>query len=407
MKTIAIIGAGASGLAAAISALRASRSSVRVLLLDRLPRVGKKLLSTGNGRCNFTNLDLTPAHYHGDRDFAAEVLAGFSAADALEFFESIGVPAYIEDGRAYPRSESAAGLLDALRFAAGDAEILTDFAANLLANRRGSWEILSKDGRSVTADAVIVACGGRAAPSLGSDGSGFELLRPLGYRTTELLPALVQLKVKNPSTSSLKGVRVRACATALCKGEKLHGEEGEILFTDYGLSGIPIFQMTARKPCDTIILDLLPEKSKAETLYEISRRKGLHLDKTLEDFFVGLLNKRLGNFVLRAAGFEKLSYQVAHLDDAALDRIADAIKLLRFDISGRMGWDNAQVTAGGLDCSQFDPRTLESRRHERLYAVGELLNVHGDCGSYNLHWAWATGIAAGRTAVERLSGGKK
>lgn len=407
MKTLAILGAGASGLAAAMTALRASRRGIRVVLVERLPRAGKKILSTGNGRCNFTNTDITPAHYHGDRNFAAEVLAGFGTTDALEFFESIGVPAYFEDGRVYPRSESAAGMLDALRFAAEDAELVTDFSANLLAPRHGSWELLAKDGRSVRADAVIVAAGGKAAPSLGSDGSGLDLMRSLGYEITPLEPSLVQLRVKNPSTAALKGIRVRAGVTALCKGETLHSESGEILFTEYGLSGIPIFQTTARKPCDTIVLDLLPEKSKGDTLYDLKRRKDIFFTHTLEDFFAGMLNKRLGNFVARAAEFEKMSYPVSRLDEASLERIADALKSFRFEISGRMGWDNAQVTAGGVRCEQFDPHTLESKRHRGLYAAGEILNVHGDCGGYNLHWAWATGIAAGRAAAERLMGGTR
>lgn len=407
MKTLAVLGAGASGLAAAISALRVSSGAVRVVLVERLSRAGKKLLSTGNGRCNFTNADLAIEHYHGDTRFAERVLSRFGTADALGFFESIGVPARFEDGRAYPMSESAAGLLDALRIAARDAELVTDFAVSSLTQKDGAWQLRLKEGHVLTADAVIVAAGGKAAPNLGSDGSGIGLLRGLGFEIDPLEPALVQLKVKTPSTAALKGVRVQAEVTAFCKGEELHRERGEILFTEYGLSGIPIFQVTARKPCDTVALDLFPDKSKGETLDILQRRKAIFFTQTLEDFFVGMLTRRLGNLVARAAGFEKLSVPVANLDEAALARIADALKCLRFEISGRMGWDNAQVTSGGVRASQFDPDTLESLLHPNLYAAGELLNVHGDCGGYNLHWAWATGIAAGRAAAERLTGGKR
>ncbi len=410
MKTLAILGGGAAGLAAAVSALRTSEGRVRVVIAERLARVGKKLLSTGNGRCNFTNTDISAAHYHGDVRFAERVISRFGTEDAVKFFRSVGVPEYIEDGRVYPMSESAAGLLDALRAAASGAETATDFrAAKLLPpqTQGGEWRILSADGTELTADAVIVATGGRAAPSLGSDGSGIELLRALGYEVTPLLPALVQLKVERPSVAALKGVRVRAEASAFSRGRLVHSERGEVLFTEYGLSGIPIFQITAHEECDTVTLDLCPEISKGKLLDELENRKAIFFTHTAEDFFAGMLQKRLGNLVLRAAGVEKLSRPVSSFDGDTLERIASALKRLEFRVSGRMGWENAQVTAGGVRAAQFDPETMESLQHPRLYAAGELLDVHGDCGGYNLHWAWATGVTAGCASARALEAAEK
>lgn len=410
MKTLAILGGGAAGLAAAVSALRTSEGRVRVVIAERLSRVGKKLLSTGNGRCNFTNTDISAGHYHGDTRFAERVLSRFGTEEAVRFFRSVGVPEYIEDGRVYPMSESAAGLLDALRAAASGAETATDFkAAELLPPKAsgGMWRILSTDGAELTADAVIIATGGRAAPSLGSDGSGIELLRALGYEVTRLLPALVQLKVERPSVAALKGVRVRAEASAFSSGRLVHRERGEVLFTEYGLSGIPIFQITAHEECDTVTLDLCPKLGKGELLDELENRKEIFFTHTAEDFFAGMFQKRLGNLVLRAAGVEKLSRPVSSFDGGTLERIASALKRLEFRVSGRMGWENAQVTAGGVRAAQFDPETMESRLHPRLYAAGELLDVHGDCGGYNLHWAWATGVTAGCAAARALEAAEK
>ncbi len=400
MKTLAIVGAGAAGLAAAIAAKRIG--GVRILLLERLPRAGKKILSTGNGRCNFTNADISPQHYHGDRAFAAQVLRRFGTADAVEFFESIGVPSYHEDGRIYPRSESAAGLLDALRIAAEGCELVENFSVDKLRKTGEKWEITSTDGQKILADGVIVAAGGCASPKLGSDGSGFEIFRSLGYEITPPRPALVQLKVSSPSVAALKGVRVRARATAMLKDEVVHREQGEILYTEYGLSGIPIFQITARNDCDRVFLDFLPEMHEGDVLYTLQRRREIFYAKTAEDFFAGMLHKRLGNLIFREAGVEKLSLPVSSMDDELLARVAKLLKGFEFKISGRMGFENAQVTAGGVAPQQFSPETMESKRDGGLYAAGEILDVHGDCGGYNLHWAWATGFLSGSVAAQSL-----
>ncbi len=404
MSTLAVIGAGAAGLAAAIAAKRAGAG--RVLLLERLPRAGKKILVTGNGRCNFTNTDISPEHYHGDRAFAAQVIERFGAVQAIEFFESIGVPPHVEDGRVYPRSESAAGLLDALRIAAEGCELIENFAVTKLRKIGNKWEISADDGRNIEADAVIVAAGGCASPKFGSDGSGFELFRALGYEITPPQPALVQLKVTKPSVAALKGIRVRAEVRALRGGTTIHSERGEVLFTEYGLSGIPIFQVTARKPCDTVVLDFLPELGDDDLLRDLTHRRAIFASKTAEDFFAGMLHKRLGNMIFRVAGVEKLSLEVAKFDDALLKKLAYCLKNFEFAIGGRMGFDNAQVTAGGVCPRQFSPLTMESLTDGGLYAAGEVLDVHGDCGGYNLHWAWATGHIAGTAAAQAIREGK-
>ncbi|MCL2532439.1 MAG: aminoacetone oxidase family FAD-binding enzyme [Oscillospiraceae bacterium] len=360
---VIIIGAGASGLAAAITAAQAGES---VLVLERMPRAGKKILATGNGRCNVSNRHAATHEYH-NKHFAAPALQAFGAAQCEAFFHGLGLALWEDaEGRLYPRSNMAASVLDALRFGAtrAGAEMLCDTAAAQLARTNGEFVVNSK----WHARRVIIAAGGCAAPAHGSDGSGFALLRDLGHTIITPKPALVQLRCNWPLLPSLKGLRVRARAALKYDDEVLRESEGEILFTDDGISGIAAMELSlAYRPGCTIELDLLPD-------YTHEQLENLLTQWQTDLPLAGLLPKRVAEAVVKSG---------------------QSPKKIALPVMGTRDFLHAQVTAGGADVREFDPHTLQSKLVPGLFACGEVLDVHGGCGGFNLHWAWASGVLAG------------
>ena len=367
---LAIIGAGASGLAAAITAARAGE---RVLLLERMPRAGKKILVTGNGRCNLSNTHAAAHDYH-NKHFATPSLQAFGAAECEAFFESLGLALHEDsEGRLYPRSNTAASVLDALRFGAqrAGAALRCDSPVEQLRVVNGGFLL----NESIHAKRVILAAGGCAAPAHGSDGSGFALLRSLGHSVIEPRPALVQIKCASPFPGMLKGLRVRAAAQIEHNGRVLRRSEGEILFTEDGLSGIAAMELSRDAQKNSIVaLDLLPEYSHAELTARLTAWQRACPDYSPAQRLSGLLPKRVAEAVTKA--------------DAHPKRFV-------FPVAGTRGFAHAQVTAGGADVRQFDPAMLQSRLIPGLFACGEVLDIHGGCGGFNLHWAWASGHRAG------------
>lgn len=398
---VAIIGGGASGLAAAVTA---ARRGARVVVLEQKDRVGKKLLATGNGRCNFANRDLSPVHYHGDAAFIEAVLDRVGLSGTLDFFESIGVIWREEAGRLYPYSNHASSVLDALRLIARELSVReeTGFAVCHVVKQGGRFVLSAYDGRELSADRVIVASGGKASPALGSDGSGYALLRSFGHTITRLYPSLVQLKTAPGTVKGMKGIRVYANARlyqATGGGRTLLKQEyGEVQFTDYGLSGIPIFnlsQAAAGRKDLCVSLDLLAHVADLPNLLagRIARLSVSPLPAVSgivqenSGLFTGIFQKRVGELLVRRVGCDAV-------------RLAHAIHNLDFPVIGTMPWENAQVTSGGAVPAEFDPETMASRLVPGLYACGEVLDVDGECGGYNLQWAWSTGILAGEGAVK-------
>ena len=404
--TVLIIGGGASGLMAAITAKKFA-PQVRVVIAERLDRVGKKILATGNGRCNFSNLNATTANYHGKMpSFVSNALKEFTVADTVNFFNEIGVfPREERDGRLYPYSLQASAVLDALRLKceALDIEILPNKNVKEINVKKGALKAVFDSGEGLSADRVILAAGGCASPALGSDGSGFEILKKLGHGISRLSPALVQVRTDLKPIKGLSGIKIEGAALLLQGDKVLGSESGEILFTDYGLSGPPIFQLSALMPFKkdmAISLDLMSEYPLRQVYDILEGRKKALSDLTMENFFNGLLNKRLGNLIARAAGIEKLSFKVGALDRDMLWSLARLIKDYRITVTGLNGFKNAQVTAGGALTEQFSPYTMQSKFIENLYCCGEIFDIHGDCGGYNLQWAWSSGYLAGKNAVQ-------
>ena len=395
----AIIGGGAAGLMAAITAAENGHS---VTLFERQARVGRKLLATGNGRCNLSNTNLSTDNFHGvQADFVRPALDAFPTEAALDFFHNLGLLTVTEpSGRVYPLSDQAGSVVDVLRFAAEAAgvEMRTGEEVLSLSRSRNGFTLRLENG-TFHAERVVVCCGGMAGGKLGGTRSGYELLASLGHSRTALYPALVQLKTAPDFVRSLKGVRADAAVTLEKRGNVIAGSCGEVQFTDYGVSGPAIFEISRAAATGgeglTVHLDLLRDYAQAEILALLRQRCADFPALTNENLLTGILHNRLGRTVLRYAGCG-LAESVTALRERDIANIARAIKDFALPVSGTTGFDNAQVTAGGISTAEFDPETLCSRIVPGVYAAGEVLDVDGDCGGYNLQWAWASGRKAGQ-----------
>ncbi len=403
---IAIIGGGASGLAAAIAAKR-KNSALRVILLEGLDRVGKKLITTGNGRCNITNKNLDLSRYHGDdKLFCGFALQKFDCNEIKSFFESIGVDFISEGDKIYPASLQASSVVDALRFECDRLGVETLLNCKIKELKTGKEFVLISDNDHIVSKAVIVATGlFSGGEKIGSDGSMFRVLKNMGLSSVKATPSLVQLKTETDFVKQLKGIKVDAKATLLRDGKAFCSYTDEVLFCDYGLSGPAILQISRQSARDDkkyeVSLDLYPDTDTTSLTASLKKRVALLCHRTLEDFFVGALNKRLGQVVLKYCGF-KLADTVSTLSEKDIEQLAKSLKDFRFKVTSNTGFLNSQVTAGGLSTKEFDPKTMMCKKITGLFATGEILDIDGDCGGFNLAWAWGSGIIAGESAVELL-----
>lgn len=407
-KRVLIIGGGAAGMTAAIAA---ARQGAEVKIYEQMQRVGKKLLATGNGRCNVTNSEIKLERYHGSFvEFARYGLEKFDTSCTIEFFESIGITLKEEDdGKLYPYSGQASSVLDVMRYELnrlGVSEICETEVKKIFASK-GSLSILLKDGTIEKGDRIIVATGGRANANLGSTGTGYKLVADLGHKIVDTFPALVQLKLDFPYLKAASGVKFVGEANVIEDGKVLKKDSGELLFTDYGISGPPILQLSrsaaesinrGRRP--VIELDMFPEFT-FEQLKELLNKK-IRLDAQREiDFtMIGLINKKLIPIVLKLSGLLDIHTKVSQLTDSQINNLVLSMKKLQIEITGTQPFRDAQVTAGGIDVRDVEDKTMESKLVKGLYLCGELLDIDGDCGGFNLQWAWASGYLAGINAAK-------
>ena len=398
---IAVIGGGASGLIAAIAA---ARNGAEVTIYEKLNRVGKKILATGNGRCNYTNLNMGIERYHGNNvSLAKKAMEFFDLNETMRFFESLGIHPYEgESGKIYPNSLQASSILDVLRYEAERIKIreITDCQIKGLRKNKDKFSIIGNEEYS--ADKVILATGGKAAPQLGSDGDGYEIARSFGHNIIEPFPALVQLKLKSRYLKRISGIRFDGIVKGFTDNKLIREDEGEILFTDYGISGPPVLQIS-RKVIEEInkgsnayiSVDMFPHMTKLQ-LYELLQARFADMGyKGLEESLVGFINKKLIPVILSEAGFEDLNKKCGKLNKKEIYKIIDVLKEWKFEVTGHNTWQQAQSTAGGIDMSQVNPDTLESTKVKGLFICGEVLDVDGDCGGFNLQWAWSSGYTAG------------
>ena len=399
MKTIAVIGGGAAGMMAALTA--AEMPGNRVILFERQQRLGRKLLATGNGRCNLTNTGAGVKNYHGaDAAFAEYALAAFPPEEVRAFFRSLGLLTVEEyGGRVYPLSNSANSVLDVLRLALDAGGVEQRCGESVRALRRGGGGfILAADGGELAADRVIVACGGCAGATLGGVKDGYELLKALGHARTALHPALVQLTTAPDYPRALKGVRVQSELRLMRGAETLAESRGELQFTDKGVSGPAVFDLSRAAATEGGTLSLhaaLLPLAESEILALLRARKSAQPRLAASDMLTGMLHNRLGRMLVKYAGLPA-NKPLSELTEKELRGVAGACRDFTLPVTGTEGFDHAQVTAGGVQTALFDPRTLESRLAPGLFACGEVLDIDGDCGGYNLQWAWASGRLAGR-----------
>jgi predicted Rossmann fold flavoprotein len=399
MSTVLVIGGGAAGMVAAYRA--AGEGQHHVILLERQARVGRKLLSTGNGRCNLTNMNLSFSHYHGDQpDFVQPVLTRFGPRQTLDFFAGLGLLTVAEpDGRVYPLSNQANSVLDVLRFAleAAGVELRTGQPVRSL-TRAGNQFLVTTDTEELSGDFVIVACGGAAGGKLGGVMDGYALLKSMGHRRTGLFPSLTQLKTDTNWPRALKGVKAD-CAIRLFSGRHTLAEvSGELLFTETGVSGPGIFDLSRWATTGgeglTLSLDFFRDYPQDALVELLEQRQQRFPQLETAALFTGMLHNRLGQCLVQAAGLPRTE-PLSRLTPQQLREACQIAKAFSLHITGSGGLENAQVTAGGVCTDGFDPQTLESRICPGLFACGEVLDVDGDCGGYNLQWAWASGYCAG------------
>ncbi len=395
---IGIIGAGASGMAAAITAAQKEENEIH--LFERQARVGRKLQATGNGRCNLTNLKANGDAYHGENPaFAIPSLERFSVDRTLGWFSDLGLYTVSEaTGRVYPYSDQANSVVDVLRFALEKSNITLHTGCEVSRIRRTEqgFQVETPEG-TYFCHKVIIACGGLAGTKLGGSMAGYQLLRSMGHHVTKLRPALVQLKSNWSGCGSLKGVRANCHAAVYRDGTLVAESQGELQFTEYGLSGPVIFEIS-RDACTggqwVCRLNFLPEKSNQWLYSQLCHRRERNLP--VQELLTGILHNRLGRVLTQAGGIH--CQWASQLTDGDLPAVCQAVLNFEVSLTEPMGMDSAQVTAGGVTTGEFDPETMESRLVPGLYACGEVLDIDGDCGGYNLQWAWSSGYVAGCAA---------
>ena len=394
---IGIIGAGASGMAAALSA--AENPNVSVILMERQARVGRKLQATGNGRCNLSNMGADRRGYNGTNpDFVRSAISAFDPRATLNWFAELGLYTITEDsGKVYPYSDQANSVVDVLRLNLNKPNITLKlgFDAEKVQKTETGFSVTGGD-ETVTCDKLIVACGGLAGSKLGGTMSGYKLLNKLGHKSTRLRPSLVQIKADWSGCAALKGVRANCHIAILKDGKMFNQSSGELQLTELGISGPVVFEIS-RDVCYgpgewTARIDFLPDWTVEKLSAELQKRRETNLP--MEELLTGILHNRLGRVLTKTAGVRGKTF-AKELSNAEAETVCEAVKNLEIPLTEPLGMDSAQVTAGGVLTDQFDENTMESRLIPGLYACGEVLDIDGDCGGYNLQWAWSSGRCAG------------
>ena len=391
----AIVGGGAAGLISAVELLSGNNAfnGADVIVLERNDRVGKKLIATGNGQGNLTNVNIGEDYFYGDKNFIREFLKQLSDINLTEYLENLGIPLVeSKDGKIYPLSKQASAVLDIIRSYLDykNCVVKTGFAVTEIVKKKDFFSVRSS-GEEILAQSVIIATGGSAAKQFGTDGSSYQIMEKLGHTKTKVYPSLVQLKTDTAKIRSLKGLKETVTVTAYSGGQKVKSASGEILFTEFGVSGSAIFQVSAGiadKNDVTLSVEFLPDINPRDLTAILSRRlETPYINK--EDLLTGMLNKRVGQAVLKTAR------------SASVRDIVSAIKNFTLKVNGTLGFNYAQVTRGGIKTDKIDARSMQSKIVDGVYIVGEALDIDGDCGGYNLTFAFTSGLIAAR-AIKKV-----
>ncbi|MBR0535452.1 MAG: aminoacetone oxidase family FAD-binding enzyme [Clostridia bacterium] len=398
-KRLAIIGGGAAGAISAIEAKTAD-PSIDVVIFERMSKLCKKILVTGNGRCNFTNEDLSPRHFYGDTAFLRKILTSVHA-DNESYFRELGVLSYKEDGRIYPRSQQGSTIREALENTVNElsVDVRTDTPVTSFNEVQSGFKVNNE-----FFDCVIVSVGGKASPVQGSDGSCIDLIKKIGHKLTPLYPALCGLITNDKALHTLKGVRAEA-KVSLYTSDKLLGEEsGEVQFTEKAISGIPVMNLShlCKNNKELMLrLDLCEEVSETELKAHFTDTIRLHPNWQTENLLGGIVNAKLGYMIINQAHISK-GTPLKSLRQGEISKLITLLKNFEIKINGTKDFSSAQITCGGVNTSEIDGHTMMSKLKNGLFFCGEILDIHGDCGGYNLHLAWTTGRIAGCCAAEYL-----
>lgn len=405
-RTVGVIGGGAAGMMAAITA---ARQGAVVTILERNDRIGKKILVTGNGKCNLGNYDLQMSQYYGSNpEWARRALSRFDTEDTIAFFQGLGLLLKDKNGYIYPACEQAAVVLDVLRYELQNlgVTVITDCKINQIHKDEKSGHIVVGDGAKQYAfEKVVLACGSKAAPKTGSDGSGYKLARQLGHTIVPTVPALVQLKCSEDYLKAVAGVRADAQINVYDEGVCVARERGELQLTEYGISGIPVFQFSRivnyilrEKKSVDVEIDFLPDYDEVSFETLCAGRSLLQGERTVEEFFTGVLNKKIMALFIKLAGL-KPNQPVEQADKEGIAAVYGLCRSWRLHVTGSNTYDNAQVCAGGVNTAELT-EDMESCKVPGVFMAGEMLDVDGKCGGYNLQWAWCSGYLAGRAAAK-------
>ena len=407
VKSVAVVGAGASGMMAAVWAARAG---AKVTVYERNNRVGKKILATGNGKCNFSNEKMGSAWYFGSgKAMIDDIYQSFGLKETMRFYEELGMRIRNRNGYLYPASEQASTVLDVLRYEMQRLAVTihTDQQVVEIRKQKDGMQLETQDHQKYQYDAVILACGGKAAPKTGSDGQGIRLAERLGHHIIPIVPALTALRCKEGFYKQIAGVRCDAELTLWISGQKVCTERGELQLTDYGISGIPVFQFSREaayavqnQKCTTVEIDFLPDYEDNEYTSFWKKRWIAQADQTMEQFVTGIINKKVGLLLLKLADIKETE-RAENVPEAKRNKLGSLYRSFRVEVRNSNSYEQAQVSAGGVDCREVTSR-MESKLIRGLYFAGEMLDVDGICGGYNLQWAWSSGAVAGMAAAGQL-----
>lgn len=402
---VLIIGGGASGI---MAALAARTNLVKTTIIEKNNRIGKKILVTGNGRCNYTNSILSENDYNNP-SFVKIVFNQFGSYETIDFFENLGIVAKIEDeGKVFPLSEQASSFLDIFLYEIKSRDILVELNQEVVSitKKNQLFIVTTRNNTKYSALSVILTTGGKAMPLTGSNGSGYDLVRTMGHSTTTIFPALVKLRLNSPYLKQLSGVKINSQVDLLVDDEVIQTEFGDILFTNYGISGPTILSLSRK--ANELLNKNIKTSVRVVLVQSISKKRVIDRFEQFNDYpidqsLIGLVNKRFINVLIKESGIEKNNLLIK---DIAKDKIYSLINLLfdwRLKVVDSLGFEDAQVTAGGIKLEEINPLTLESKIMPGLFFAGEVMDVDGKCGGFNLQWAWSSGYVAGKFASKRLN----
>lgn len=405
-----IIGGGSCGITASIMA---KDLGIDVALIEGTDRIGKKLLTTGNGRCNITNSQINYLRYHSDNNlFFKSTLDNFTLEDTINYFNSLGIYlTTLEEGKMYPMSLQASSVLDILRMNLEDKSIPIYFNTKITSIKKDkSFKIQAENGDIFTSKYVILCTGGKSYSKTGSDGSGYNLAKTLGHNIISPSPGLVQLKLQYNKLKALSGVKFDGTATVLVDGALKREETGEILFTDYGISGPPILQLSRiaskgvlNNKKVSLKIDMMDQFSKDDLINFLENHFALFSYRSISENLIGIIHKKLIPIILKEVGIEDIHEATYNISYDLRYKLYNLLKNWTFTVSGTNSFDNAQVTLGGVNTTEVDNVTLQSKLVPKLYFGGEILDVDGDCGGFNLQWAWSSANTAIKSIYNSLS----